>query len=374
MKYTTYVGSYTGDARTDGVHIFESDAETGDFRTMRVIDTLRNPTYMALNRACTRLYTVCDCPDLAKGWLSGGLAAFAVEGQGDRLTQIDRVLTGWGTACHVSLDPAERAVVYADYGSGTAGYVDLKGDGLFDHACAGQPGRVLAPYQVRHVGDGPNKPRQDHAHPHCAVVTPDGKFLMIVDLTLDKIVAYDFAHRAEMGLKEVPAATIDTRKLAPGAGPRHIVFHPNGQFAYVVFELLNKAASFRYTGEGFEFVEIKELLPDGKSDFSKAAAIKISEDGTQLFCSNRGQDSITVFNLDPATGRMEFLNNAPLDGKFPRDYAFMPGGKFCLVGLKESWRVASYAYDKSKGTFAKVAQMEGVYRPLFVTFNLKSAR
>ena len=124
MKYTTYVGSYTGDARTDGIHIFESDAETGDFRTMRVIDTLRNPTYMALNRACTRLYTVCDCPDLAKGWLSGGLAAFAVEGQGDRLAQIDRVLTGWGTACHVSLDPAERAVVYADYGSGTAGYVD----------------------------------------------------------------------------------------------------------------------------------------------------------------------------------------------------------------------------------------------------------
>ena len=76
----------------------------------------------------------------------------------------------------------------------------------------------------------------------------------------------------------------------------------------------------------------------------------------------------------PAPGRVEFLNNAPLDGKFPRDYAFMPGGKFCLVGLKESWRVASYAYDKSKGTFAKVAQMEGVYRPLFVTFNLKSAR
>lgn len=374
MKYTTYVGSYTGESRMDGIHILECDAATGDFRTMRVIDTLANPTYMALNKAGTRLYTVCDCPDLGKGWRNGGLAAFAVDGLGDRLTLRDRISTGWGTACHVSLDPSERAVVYADYGSGTAGYVNLKGDGSFDPACAGVSGQVVAQYQARHAGDGPNKPRQDSAHPHCAIVTPDGKYLMVVDLTLDKVVAYDFAHRAEVGMKEVPSATIDTRKIAPGAGPRHLVFHPNGKLAFLIFELLNKVASFRYTGEGFEFIEIQELLPDQKPDFSKAAAIKLFEDGTQVFCSNRGQDSISVFNVDPATGRMDFLNNAPLDGKFPRDFALMPGGKFALVGLKESWRLASYAYEKAKGTFTKVAEMEGVYRPLFFTFNLASAR
>ena len=169
----------------------------------------------------------------------------------------------------------------------------------------------------------------------------------------------------------VPAATIDTRKIAPGAGPRHIVFHPNGRFAFVIFKLKNLVASYRYTGEGFEFIEIKDLLAKGFTDFSKAAAIKLSEDGSQLFCSNRGHDSITVFNVDAGTGKMAFLNNAKLGGQFPRDFAFFPGGKFCMVGLKESWRLASFAYDRAKGTFDLVASMEGVYRPLFFTFKTK---
>ena len=210
-------------------------------------------------------------------------------------------------------------------------------------------------------------------------MTPDGRFQMVVDLTLDKVMAYDFANRAE-GMKLVPAACIDTRKFAPGAGPRHIVFHPNGKFAYVVFELGNLVASFRYTGEGFEHVATLPLLTSKEAmEACKAAAIKVSEDGTQLFCSNRdisrsGYDSISVFNIDPATGAMEFLNNARLGGSFPRDFQFFPGGRFCLAGLKESWRVCSFAYDRAKGTFERVAVMEGVYRPLFFAFNLRSAR
>ena len=373
MKYTTYIGSYTGESRTDGIHIFESDAETGDFRAMRVIDTLRNPTYMALNRACTCLYVALNDSSFGPRGRDGGLAAFKLNALGDQLTLLNQIPTGWTSPCYVALDPSEKSLVYAEYSCGTAGYADLTWRGAIDTDFAGAPAKINPRCQVQHVGDGPNKPRQDRAHAHCSIVTPDGKFLLVVDLTLDKIVAYDFANRTQ-GLKAVPAATIDTRKVAPGAGPRHIVFHPNGKIAFVIFELLNRVASYRYTGEGFEFIEIKELLSSEQTGFSKAAAIKLSEDGTQLFCSNRGQDSITVFNIDPATGKMEFLNNAPFDGKFPRDFEFMPGGKFCLVGLKESWRVVSYAYDRTKGTFTQVAAMDGIYRPLYFAFNRKSAR
>ena len=372
MKYTTYIGSYTGEARNDGIHIFESDAETGDFRAMRVIDTLQNPTYMALTRDCSRLYVAIKDPSFGPRGRDGGLAAFKLNPLGDQLTLLNKMPTGWTDPCYVALDPTERTLVYAEYSCGTAGYADLTWRGALDTTFAGTPAKINPQCQVKHSGEGPNKPRQDRAHAHCSIVTPDGKFLLVVDLTLDRIVAYDFKNRAA-GLKEVPAATIDTRKVAPGSGPRHIIFHPNGQFAFVIFELLNQVASYRYTGEGFEFIEIKDLLKSN-SDFSKAAAIKISEDGTQLFCSNRGQDSITVFNIDPQTGRLAFLNNAPFGGKFPRDFEFMPGGKFCLVGLKESWRVASYAYDKAKGTFAEVAAMEGIYRPLYFAFNRRSAR
>ncbi len=375
MKYITYVGSYTDATRKEGIHILESDSSTGDFRTLGVVDTLENPTYMALNCDCTRLYTVVGRNTFGPRGRDGGLAAFSVKG--DRLEFINEIPTGWTTPCYVALDPSEKALVYAEYSCGTAGYANLRPDGSIDPSFAGAAGEINPLCQVQHVGDGPNKPRQDKAHAHCSIVTPDGRFQMVVDLTLDQIKAYDFANRAS-GMKEVVSASIDTRRFAPGAGPRHIVFHPNGKLAFVVFELGNLVASFRYTGLGFEHVATRPLLGDEAMKACKAAAVKLSEDGTQLFCSNRdisrsGYDSITVFDIDPVTGDMEFLNNAKVGGAYPRDFEFMPGGKFCLVGLKEDWRVASFAYDRAKGSFAEVARMEGVYRPLFFKFKSPSA-
>ena len=372
MKYITYVGSYTDATHKSGIHIVESDSETGDFRVLGVVDTLESPTYMALTRDGTRLYTVLGQQSFGPNGRQGGLASFAV--RGERLDFINAIPTGWTIPCHVSLDPSERTLVYAEYSCGTAGYANLAPDRSIDTAFAGAPGEINPRFQVQHVGDGPNKPRQDKAHAHCSIETPDGKFQLVVDLTLDQIKAYDFKNR-DRGMKEVPTATIDTRSFAPGAGPRHIVFHPNGKFAFVIFELGNLVASFRYTGRNFVHVDTRPLLEGDAMKACKAAAVKVSEDGTQLFCSNRdisrsGYDSITVFNVDPSTGKMEFLNNAKVGGAYPRDFEFMPGGKFCLVGLKEDWRIASFAYDKAKGTFTQVAKMEGIYRPLFFKFKV----
>lgn len=363
MKYITFVGSYTDATHPEGIRVLESDAETGDFRVLNALDTHAQTTYMALNRAGTRLYAVQSKSSFGPRGRTGGLVAFAVEGA--RLTPLNEIPTGWTAPCHVALSPDEKALVYAEYSCGTAGYAGLTADGALDPAFAATPGAVDPRFQVRHVGDGPNKPRQDAAHAHCSVVTPDGKYLLVVDLSLDEVKAYDFADRAQ-GLKEVPSASIRTQPR--GAGPRHIVFHPNGQYAFVVFELENRVASYRYTGEGFEHVDTQDLLEKGFTAFSKAAAVKVSEDGTQVFCSNRGHDSITVFDFDVATGRLHRLANSRLDGQFPRDFAFMPGGRFCLAGLKESWRLASYAYDRKTGRFTRVAQMDAIYRPLFIAF------
>ena len=369
MKYITYVGSYTAEDHPEGIHILESDAETGAIRMCGALDTFESPIYMALNRDCTRLYTVMGRPSFGPSKRNGGIAALAVKGDG--LEVVNEIRTGWTIPCHVSLDPAERTLVYAEYSCGTAGYANILGDGSLDPSCAAPAPESLNPLcQVKHVGDGPNKPRQDSAHAHCSVVTPDGRYQLVVDLALDRVVAYDFANRAQ-GMKEVPSASIDTRAIAPGAGPRHIVFHPNGRLAFVVFELGNIVASFRYTGEGFAFIEKHDLLPDGAGESSKAAAIRLSEDGTQVLCSNRGHDSISVFNADPDTGRMERINVARLGGKFPRDFQFMPGGKFVIAGLKESWRVASYAYDAATGAFEEAARIDGIYRPLFFAFKTR---
>ena len=190
-------------------------------------------------------------------------------------------------------------------------------------------------------------------------MTPDGKYICIVDLGTDRVKLYSTA---------TGAFVRDVITTPAGAGPRHIVFHPNGRFAFLLFELENYVTSYRYEDGNFTPIQQHTLTPEGFTDFSKAAAIKLSADGSELYCSNRGHDSITAFNVDAETGRLEWLANTKLDGQYPRDFQFMPGGKFILAGLKESWRLASYAYDARTGRLEEVARRDGVYRPLFFAF------
>jgi 6-phosphogluconolactonase len=354
MKYITYIGSHTSKDQKFGIHICESDNETGQFTLLNKIDSYDNPIYMALSKDGSRLYSVFNNKYFGSSSRNGGIVAFKTNG--DKLEKMNYVLTHSTVPCHVSLSPNEDALVFAEYSKGFAGVVDLNFDGSIDTSTI---------RQVRHVGDGPNKPRQDSAHPHCAIVTPDNKYFLITDLTLDCIKAYDFRNRKD-GIRAVPHASIKT--VPAGAGPRHVIFHPNGKIFYVLFELTNLVSSYKYDGRSFTLIETKSLIPPGYKDFSKASAIKISADGKQLFCSNRGYDSIAVFNLDPVSGHMELLNIAKLEGSFPRDFEFMPGEKFCMVGLEMSHMVKTYAYDKTKGTFTQVAEMKDIYRPLYFKF------
>ncbi len=352
MKYIAYIGHQT-DEKNEGIRILEADADTGKFRQLRMLH-VPNAIYMAINRAKTRLYTSFSDPAFGPKGKSGGLAAYAIKG--DDLMKINAIGTGATTPCHVSLSPDEKSLVYAEYGGATAGYVDLLDDGSLK-------GEVVQTAITDSAG--PNKPRQDKPHAHCAIVSPDSKNLCVVDLGVDQVKVYDWQNRAE-GLKELSERTLHTKP--EGAGPRHIIFHPNGRLAFVIFELGNCVTSYRYDGESFKPVQQLSLLPAGFKDFSKAAAIKLSEDGTQLFCSNRGHDSIAVFAVDPDSGALTILNIMKLGGAFPRDFAFMPGGKFLLAGLKMSGILRSYAYDASKCTLEPVMDMSGLYRPLFIAF------
>jgi len=352
MKYIAYVGHQTDD-RNEGIRILEADADTGRFRQLRLLH-VPNAIYMAINRAKTRLYTSFSDPLFGPKGKTGGLAAYEIKG--DDLVKINALGTGATTPCHVSLSPDEKALVYAEYSGATAGFVDISGDGSLKGPAV----------QTCITGEtGPNKPRQDKPHAHCALVSPDGRNLCIVDLGVDQVKVYDWAARAD-GLKELPERTI--RTAPAGAGPRHIIFHPNGKLAFVIFELGNCVTSYRYDGESFRPVQQLSLLPAGFTGFSKAAAIKLSEDGTQLFCSNRGHDSIAVFAVDPDSGALALLNVMKLGGAFPRDFEFMPGGKFLCVGLKMTGQLCSYAYDSSKCTIEPVMEMAGMYRPLFIAF------
>ncbi|NCC68895.1 MAG: lactonase family protein, partial [Clostridia bacterium] len=213
-------------------------------------------------------------------------------------------------------------------------------------------------------GKGPDPKRQDKAHAHCAEVTPDGKHLCVADLGIDRTKVYDFQNR-EKGLIEKPEMAIIAKG---GAGPRHIIFHSNGRLAFVIHELDNTLSSFIYDGKAFAHVQTTATIPADFHDFSKASAIKISEDGRMLLASNRGHDSIASFALDPATGKMEHIAICKLAGAFPRDFEFMPGEKFILAGHENSNNIMSYAFDRATGTLTPAHGPHPLFRPVYIKF------
>ena len=352
MKTITYVGCYT-DAKREGIHIFEADTETGAFRPIGLVGGIENAIYLSLSKTRPLLYAAQGLPEYGAGETNGCVAAYAIKG--DTLQPLNHKPIGVTQPCYVALDPSEKALVFAEYTNAVAGVFELAADGSLAD---------VPPATVKHAGKGPDPKRQEKAHAHCAVVSPDGRNLCVVDLGIDQVKVYDFPGRSS-GLQQKPALTITS---AGGAGPRHIIFHPNGKLAFLLHELNNTIASFRYTGEAFVHVQTLSMLPPDFTEYSKASAIKISADGRRLFGSNRGHDSIAAYDIDPDTGRMTLVAISKLAGKAPRDFEFMPGEKFMLLGHQDSNELMSYAYDRATGKLTPASAPFALYRPVYVKF------
>ncbi len=171
VKHIGYIGASSG-TKPNALKVVEVDADTGAIAVVGSLP-LANTSYIAVNRARTRLYTSFADPKGEKG-KNGGVAVYALDPSGRTPSHLDTLMTGHPAPCHISLSPDERMLVFAEYGRGTAGWVDLKADGTFKK-------ETLAGI-VSEDPTGPNKPRQDRPHCHCARVTPDGKYICIVDL------------------------------------------------------------------------------------------------------------------------------------------------------------------------------------------------
>ena len=270
-----------------------------------------------------------------------GLASFAVEGSS--LSMVDEVPLPGGP-CHISAMPDGRRLAWAEYMGGTCGSVEVA-DGRF--------AKVVV---HRHSGSGPNLPRQAGPHCHQAVLTPDGKGYCVVDLGLDQIVEYPSGR------------TFHTSPA--GAGPRHLLFHPNGRLAFLVYEMGNLVSSLSWSPEaGFTLMDTQPtLFGDSLSFESKnnlAAAIRFTPDGKCIVVSNRGENSLVVFDFDEATGKLTFKARTLLSGDWPRDFAFA-GDDIVLVAFERSGEVQTLRYDSESGMFAPLVTLGGFYRPLAV--------
>ena len=330
-----------------GIRVIDADPVSGKISVKREI-CLANAIYMAPDYDRGMIYVA----HALKGFKwneNGAISSYKIVG--DDLKRIDTARTFKSVPCHVSLMGDGRSVCFAEYSFSTCSVVKF-----------GDDGKVLKVYDnIVHEGKlGPRKDRQDAPHPHCAVPSPDGKYFAVVDLGLDEIRFY-----SQLSDRIVAHSEKTFRTEPAGGGPRHLVFHPNGKYAFVIFELANLVSSYSYSDGVLKHIDTQSLLPESFKGFSKAAAIKLSKDGKRVFCSNRGHNSIAAFDIDLESGKLTRRGIMKLDGEFPRDFEFLPGEKVLIAGLKMSNKVVTYKYDSYKCTLTKLDEISSVHKPLY---------
>ena len=347
MKHRVWLGSYSDTTRR-GIQLLEVDGVSGAMELRYQLYDIENPTYLVLNRARNRLYTVCKL-ERAGSESFGAIAAYAVTGESVRLLNICH--TPGTVPCHLALTPDEQALTFAEYAEANFGLVQLDESGAMA-ATTLVTGKLS--------GSGPNKSRQESAHAHFAAVTPDERWLYVCDLGSDEVRLYSYQAALAGRLEACSGQTFHAR---PGAGPRHLRFHPNGRFAYLLNELDNTLIALEYDGASLLALQSLSTLPDDFAGESKAAALKFADGGRLLLASNRGYNSIAAFAVNQESGRLTRLAVTPLSGPFPRDFEPLTGSDILLAGHKHINEVAAYRLDCRDGSLERLAASHSLHRP-----------
>ena len=336
MVLKVYIGQYSNGGNC-GIHTLGIDDSTGEIMELSHTFGLHNTIWLALSRDATRLYAARD----------NGISVFHTTG--GTLRHISDYETNHTQPCHLSLSSDGNRLYFAEYTDATCGIIHL------------DTGKTLT---ATLSGNGPNLARQSTAHAHCAVESPDGRYVFIADLGSDSIWIFDSTNLKL--LQKIPTP--------PGAGPRHIVFHPNGKFAYVVFELANIVIAYSYDNGTIIPIQNMPLLPDGYNGKSQAAALKISENAGFLFATNRGDDSVTGFSIDSVSGELKFIANSSLGGSWPRDFSLLPGGRIAVACLEREGEVRTYALDGNAGALKPLPYAVKMHRPVVAIIDSTGTR
>jgi 6-phosphogluconolactonase len=246
-------------------------------------------------------------------------------------------------------------VLVADYQGGTIAAHRRQADGRL----------AAASEVVRHTGHGTNPDRQAGPHPHMIVCAPDGAVALVPDLGLDQVFAYEVEPAAARLRRVADGGTL----LPPGAGPRHLAFHPNGRVVYLVTELASTLVVCTWAAPKLHIQQTLSLLPGGWSGESTAAAVVVHPSGEFVYASNRGHDSVAAFRtVDPASGAVELLGHTSTRGRVPRDINIDPSGRFLLAANQDSDSVAVFGVDSATGALTPVGEPVTVPRPVRVLF------
>lgn len=327
------ISSFAG-GENGGVHSFRLDTQTGSLQ--KVDSALSIPNAFFLTVSPDRRFAYAIYAPTFGGEQHEQIAAFQLDAKTGSLESLNRVGTKGSASCYLDVDASGKCLLMANYMTGSVASFGIQPDGKLTDAVS----------FVQHVGSSVNPARQKEPHAHCFVISPDSKHAYAADLGTDQILCYDLdAAHATIKPSRQPFV-----RTPPGSGPRHLTFHPNGKWIFVINELLNTVTRFDYLSDSGMLIEQQTIatLPSDFTGTSHTADVRISPNGRFLYGTNRGHDSIAVFSIDER-GTMSQIEIVPSLGKGPQNLAITSDGSALLCANMAGSNVATFRIDATSG-------------------------
>ena len=348
-----FVGTYTGEA-SKGIYAFRFDDTSGALTPLGLAVETASPSFLALSPNGRVLFAVNEVSSF-EGAKTGSVSSFAIDPAKGRLTPINVQPSGGAAPCHLQCDRTGRFLAVANYSGGNFAVFPVAADGRLGPAAG----------VVGGTGSGPNKARQEGPHGHEVVFAPDNRFLLAADLGLDRVFVYRFdSSNGRLTPNEPPSAS-----LAPGSGPRHLAFDPNGRFVYVISEMASTLSAFSWDGTKGVLSSLGTVstLPDDFHGNSSTAEVAVHPNGRFVYGSNRGHDSIAVFGVG-GDGRLTLVEHEPTRGRTPRNFSIDPTGRWLIAANQNSGTLAVFSIDQKTGALTPVGPLATVGSPVCVLF------
>jgi 6-phosphogluconolactonase len=358
-NFLVYIGTYTRrDAqilggRSEGIYIYRFDPVSGTLTTAGKAIGVDNPSFLALHPNRRYLYAANEVGDF-DGQPTGAISAFAIDPHTGGLTYLNQQASHGTDPCHLSIDQTGKFVLVANYSSGSVAALPIQVDGRLASASS----------IIQHQGSSVNPRRQEGPHAHSITLDPANRFAFVADLGLDKVMIY----RLDLEQGQLIANDPGWVEINAGAGPRHFAFHPTAHYAYLINEIGSTVTALAYDpAQGsLSVLQTVPTLPADFSGTSHCADIHVHPSGKFVYGSNRGHDSIAIFGVNQATGKLNPLGHEPTGGRTPRNFAIDPTGAYLRAANQNSDSIVVFRIDPDTGRLTPTGHIAQVPVPVCI--------
>jgi 6-phosphogluconolactonase len=341
-SYFVYIGTYTHTA-SKGIYAYRFSPASGEVVPLGLAAEAASPAWLIVGPNQHFLYAANESGGNAQ--TGNTITAYAINTKSGKLTFLNAVSSKGAGPCHLAIDKTGKILVTANFGSGSVAAFPIHHDGTLGDASDFD----------QHHGSSVIPVLQAGPHAHSVVISPDNRFVLAADIGLDRI----FSYRLNVSTGSLEPNDPPFFALHPGWGPRHLAFHPNGRYLYLISEMGSKLTTFEYDPAGGTLKQLQTIttLPEGFSGKSTAAEVRVDRAGQFVYASNRGDDSIGVFAVDGAAGTLSPIQSISTEGKTPRSFALDPTGEYLFAANQNSASIVIFRIDPTTGRLTPTGQL-----------------